>query len=220
MDRTKMLGILAKPKLRSTRRWINKSKDDSRLTKIYYNARKCERTDHRTCNHAEYMSLRKMVQYLKTQGGSFSRSKPLMYLDVQFTFLILKTISESLMKKIMMVTLLVPHLYLKPSGSSTQEDNKLKKLSTFDESTGAIKFSKTLVDDITIAELERYQPDEYLHHFKPSQRYQVDSNVVQFIELYDRPEPIVTEVVALMRWVATRKFYNLRGRVPNRCSVV
>ncbi|GKB66187.1 hypothetical protein Tco_0927599, partial [Tanacetum coccineum] len=49
---------------------------------------------------------------------------------------------------------------------------------TFDESTEAIKFSKPSVDDIIIAELEIYPPDEYLHHFEPSQRYQVDSNVV------------------------------------------
>ncbi|GJV31284.1 retrovirus-related pol polyprotein from transposon TNT 1-94 [Tanacetum coccineum] len=67
---------------------------------------------------------------------------------------------------------------------------------TFDESTEAIKFSKPLVDDITIAELERYSPDEYLHHFEPSQRYQVDSNVVVFIEPYERCEPTDTEADA------------------------
>ncbi|GJR77432.1 hypothetical protein Tco_0089797 [Tanacetum coccineum] len=49
---------------------------------------------------------------------------------------------------------------------------------TFDESTEAIKFSKPLVDDINIAESERYPPDEYLHPYDPSQRYQVDSNAV------------------------------------------
>ncbi|GKE49202.1 hypothetical protein Tco_1480460, partial [Tanacetum coccineum] len=50
---------------------------------------------------------------------------------------------------------------------------------TFDGSTKAIKFSKPSVDDINIAESERYSPDEYLHQYEPSQRYQVDSNVVQ-----------------------------------------
>ncbi|GJY91538.1 retrovirus-related pol polyprotein from transposon TNT 1-94 [Tanacetum coccineum] len=49
---------------------------------------------------------------------------------------------------------------------------------TFDESTKAIKFSKPSVDDIKIAELERYSPDEYLYQYEPSQRYQVDSNDV------------------------------------------
>nr|GEZ18674.1 retrovirus-related Pol polyprotein from transposon TNT 1-94 [Tanacetum cinerariifolium] len=39
---------------------------------------------------------------------------------------------------------------------------------TFDESTDAIKFIKPLVDNINIAESERYPPDEYLHSFKPS----------------------------------------------------
>ncbi|GJV63933.1 retrovirus-related pol polyprotein from transposon TNT 1-94 [Tanacetum coccineum] len=67
---------------------------------------------------------------------------------------------------------------------------------TFDESTEAIKFSKSSVDDINIAESERYPPDEYLHPYEPSQRYQVDSNTVQYIELYEKPEPIVTEVDA------------------------
>ncbi|GJY64767.1 hypothetical protein Tco_0466227 [Tanacetum coccineum] len=67
---------------------------------------------------------------------------------------------------------------------------------TFNESTEAIKFSKPSVHNITIVESERYPPDEYLHHFKPSQRYQVDRNVVQCIESYERPEPIVTKVVA------------------------
>ncbi|GJZ14962.1 retrovirus-related pol polyprotein from transposon TNT 1-94 [Tanacetum coccineum] len=54
---------------------------------------------------------------------------------------------------------------------------------TFDESTAAIKFSKPLVD-------------EYLHPYEPSQRYQVDNNVVQYIEPYERPEPIVIEADA------------------------
>ncbi|GKE22027.1 hypothetical protein Tco_1433539 [Tanacetum coccineum] len=67
---------------------------------------------------------------------------------------------------------------------------------TFDESTKAIKFSKPLVDDITITESERYPPDEYIHHFEPSQRYQVDSNGVQFIKPYKRPKPIITEAGA------------------------
>nr|GEV63222.1 retrovirus-related Pol polyprotein from transposon TNT 1-94 [Tanacetum cinerariifolium] len=40
---------------------------------------------------------------------------------------------------------------------------------TSDESPEAIKFSKPLVDNISIAELERYPPDEYLHPYEPSQ---------------------------------------------------
>ncbi|GJW13640.1 hypothetical protein Tco_0017773 [Tanacetum coccineum] len=52
------------------------------------------------------------------------------------------------------------------------------------------------VDDINIAESERYPPDEYLHPYEPSQRYQVDSNIVQYIEPYEKPEPIVTEADA------------------------
>ncbi|GJX20572.1 hypothetical protein Tco_0223249 [Tanacetum coccineum] len=40
---------------------------------------------------------------------------------------------------------------------------------TFNESLKAIKFTKPLVDNINIAESERYPPDEYLHPYEPSQ---------------------------------------------------
>ncbi|GJS17988.1 retrovirus-related pol polyprotein from transposon TNT 1-94 [Tanacetum coccineum] len=39
---------------------------------------------------------------------------------------------------------------------------------TFNESPDPIKFSKPLVDNINIAETERYPPDEYLHPYEPS----------------------------------------------------
>ncbi|GJZ15339.1 retrovirus-related pol polyprotein from transposon TNT 1-94 [Tanacetum coccineum] len=41
---------------------------------------------------------------------------------------------------------------------------------TFDESPDAIKFTKSLVDNIDIAKSERYPPYEYLHPYNPSQR--------------------------------------------------
>ncbi|GJZ40891.1 hypothetical protein Tco_0587777 [Tanacetum coccineum] len=63
----------------------------------------------------------------------------------------------------------------------------------FDESLDAIKLSKSLVDDIKIAESERYPPDEYLHPYEPSQRYQPNNNNVIFIEPYEFPEPFVLE---------------------------
>ncbi|GJW51974.1 hypothetical protein Tco_0093325 [Tanacetum coccineum] len=59
---------------------------------------------------------------------------------------------------------------------------------TFDESPDAIKFSKPLVDNINIAENKRYSPDEYLHPYDPSQRYQTNSNDVSFIEPYECAE--------------------------------
>ncbi|GKB63826.1 retrovirus-related pol polyprotein from transposon TNT 1-94 [Tanacetum coccineum] len=37
---------------------------------------------------------------------------------------------------------------------------------TFDESPDAIKFSKPSVDNISIAETERYPPDEYIHPYE------------------------------------------------------
>ncbi|GJU07393.1 retrovirus-related pol polyprotein from transposon TNT 1-94 [Tanacetum coccineum] len=53
---------------------------------------------------------------------------------------------------------------------------------TFDESTNAIKFTKLSDDNITIAESKRYSPNEYLYLYEPSQRHQVNSNAVSFIE--------------------------------------
>ncbi|GKE30257.1 retrovirus-related pol polyprotein from transposon TNT 1-94 [Tanacetum coccineum] len=64
---------------------------------------------------------------------------------------------------------------------------------TFDESPEAIKFSKPSVDNINIAKSERYPPDEYLHRYKPSQRYQTNSNDVSFIEPYECPKLVVLE---------------------------
>ncbi|GKA92239.1 hypothetical protein Tco_0814164, partial [Tanacetum coccineum] len=64
---------------------------------------------------------------------------------------------------------------------------------TFDESPDAIKFSKPSVDNINIAENERYPPDEYLHPYEPSQRYQRNNNDVSFIEPCECPELVVLE---------------------------
>ncbi|GJV06632.1 retrovirus-related pol polyprotein from transposon TNT 1-94 [Tanacetum coccineum] len=65
---------------------------------------------------------------------------------------------------------------------------------TFDERSKAIKFLKTLVDNLTIAESERYPPDKYLHHYEPSQRFQVNRNVASLIEPYEKPKPVVIEI--------------------------
>ncbi|GJU51000.1 retrovirus-related pol polyprotein from transposon TNT 1-94 [Tanacetum coccineum] len=63
----------------------------------------------------------------------------------------------------------------------------------FDESPDAIKFSKPSVDNINIAKNERYPPDEYLHPYEPSQRYQTNNNDVSFIEPYECPKLVVLE---------------------------
>ncbi|GJX00038.1 hypothetical protein Tco_0183951 [Tanacetum coccineum] len=63
----------------------------------------------------------------------------------------------------------------------------------FDESPDAIKFSKPSVDNINIAKNKRYPPDEYLHPYESSQRYQTNSNDVSFIYPYESPEPVVLE---------------------------
>nr|GFA73990.1 hypothetical protein [Tanacetum cinerariifolium] len=50
------------------------------------------------------------------------------------------------------------------------------------------------VDNIIFAESERYPPDEYLHPYEPSQRYQPNSRNVSFIESYECPEPVDLEI--------------------------
>ncbi|GJW15148.1 hypothetical protein Tco_0019281 [Tanacetum coccineum] len=98
------------------------------------------------------------------------------------------------MKKLMMVIFLDTHLFPRHSESSILEDNKLKKpITSHLMNPDAIKFTKPLVDNINIAENERYPPDEYLHPYEPSQRYQTNSNDVSFIEPYESPEPVVLE---------------------------
>nr|GEW84227.1 retrovirus-related Pol polyprotein from transposon TNT 1-94 [Tanacetum cinerariifolium] len=64
---------------------------------------------------------------------------------------------------------------------------------TFDESPYAIKFLKSSVDNINIAETKRYPPNEYLHPYEPSQRYKANSNDVSFIKPYKSPELVVLE---------------------------
>ncbi|GJU78816.1 retrovirus-related pol polyprotein from transposon TNT 1-94 [Tanacetum coccineum] len=66
----------------------------------------------------------------------------------------------------------------------------------FNESLYAIKFTKHSIDNINIAEFERCPPDEYLHPYEPSQRYQTNSNEVSFIGPYESPEPVVLETEA------------------------
>nr|GEW26612.1 hypothetical protein [Tanacetum cinerariifolium] len=85
-----------------------------------------------------------------------------------------------------------------PAESSILQDNKLKRTYhiTFNESPDAIKFSRPLVDNINIAENERYPPNEYLHPYEPSQMYQTNRNDVSFIEPYESPEPVVLETEA------------------------
>ncbi|GKF12730.1 retrovirus-related pol polyprotein from transposon TNT 1-94, partial [Tanacetum coccineum] len=49
------------------------------------------------------------------------------------------------------------------------------------------------VDNINIAETERYPPDEYVYPYEPSQRYQTNNNDMSFIEPYECPKPVVLE---------------------------
>ncbi|GJW24620.1 retrovirus-related pol polyprotein from transposon TNT 1-94 [Tanacetum coccineum] len=45
----------------------------------------------------------------------------------------------------------------------------------------------------TLVEYSRYPPDEYIHPYEPSQRYQTNNNDVSFIEPYESPELVVFE---------------------------
>ncbi|GJZ16119.1 retrovirus-related pol polyprotein from transposon TNT 1-94 [Tanacetum coccineum] len=49
------------------------------------------------------------------------------------------------------------------------------------------------LNNIKIAKNKRYPPNEYLHPYEPSQRYQTNSNDVSFIDPYESPKPVVLE---------------------------
>ncbi|GKE21860.1 retrovirus-related pol polyprotein from transposon TNT 1-94, partial [Tanacetum coccineum] len=59
---------------------------------------------------------------------------------------------------------------------------------TFDQSTKAIKFSKPSIDDITIAESERYPPNEYLYDFEPYQSAALAHECL-FVDFISEEEP-------------------------------
>nr|GEW96282.1 retrovirus-related Pol polyprotein from transposon TNT 1-94 [Tanacetum cinerariifolium] len=61
---------------------------------------------------------------------------------------------------------------------------------TFDESPDAIKFLKPLVDNINIAENERYPPDEYLHPYEPSQRWSLDKHI-ELVNIIGNPGAVM-----------------------------
>ncbi|GJZ57082.1 putative reverse transcriptase domain-containing protein [Tanacetum coccineum] len=50
------------------------------------------------------------------------------------------------------------------------------------------KYTLVIVD-----EYSRYPPDEYIHPYEPSQRYQVNNKVVSVIDPYERPELVIIE---------------------------
>nr|GEU65190.1 retrovirus-related Pol polyprotein from transposon TNT 1-94 [Tanacetum cinerariifolium] len=65
---------------------------------------------------------------------------------------------------------------------------------TFDERTDAIKFSKPSVDNINIAESERYPLDEYIHHYEPSQKYQENDNPPEHSN-HNNDSPIIENII-------------------------
>nr|GEZ72867.1 retrovirus-related Pol polyprotein from transposon TNT 1-94 [Tanacetum cinerariifolium] len=64
---------------------------------------------------------------------------------------------------------------------------------TFDESLDAIKFSKSLVNNINIAENEIYPPDEYLHPYEPFER--VEDTLVKNTILIPNPSLSIPSMV-------------------------
>ncbi|GJT93737.1 hypothetical protein Tco_1082582 [Tanacetum coccineum] len=115
------------------------------------------RTDHRTCDHAEYMNSMNISQHLKSQGESSSRSQPLRPLK-PFPPCEHYRRGEALQAK------------------KTKSSNATRSKTPNKRSINQEKYTLVIVDEYS--------------------RYQVDSNVVQFIEPYERPEPIFTKVVA------------------------
>nr|GEV52997.1 hypothetical protein [Tanacetum cinerariifolium] len=71
------------------------------------------------------------------------------------------------------------------------------------------------VDNINIAESERYPPDEYLYPYEPSQRHKKNSNDVSFIEPYERPEPVVLKSVKRL-WLSEAEGFTLTNNDTGR----
>ncbi|GJX62072.1 retrovirus-related pol polyprotein from transposon TNT 1-94 [Tanacetum coccineum] len=63
---------------------------------------------------------------------------------------------------------------------------------TFDESTEAIRFTNTSVDEIGIDDFSRYPPDEFQED-DPSRKYQVDSDVSYYIILHGHSLTKITQ---------------------------
>ncbi|GKA38137.1 hypothetical protein Tco_0730688, partial [Tanacetum coccineum] len=201
----------------------------------------CDRTDHRTCDHAEYMSSINMSQHLKGQSGSSSRSKTPRPLKHFFPPCIHCGFSDHLSDDC--VNYPICDIYgsydhdthgrtrvislrrgIKPRnpqhvikscktcgstihttfdhndiewfrrGKALQAKNTEAHKSNKIESSNArpkVVFGDDSTRHINIAESERYPPDEYLHPYEPSQRFQTNSNDVSFIEPYEKPESVV-----------------------------
>ncbi|GJS63400.1 hypothetical protein Tco_0677964 [Tanacetum coccineum] len=102
-------------------------------------------------------------------------------------------------KEVVMIASRVRDVYVLNMTSSPQEtcffakDLLLHKRLAHLNFKTIIKFTKPLLDNINIFESERYPPDEYLHPYEPSQRYQTNNNNVSFIEPCKSPEPVVLE---------------------------
>ncbi|GJS12135.1 retrovirus-related pol polyprotein from transposon TNT 1-94 [Tanacetum coccineum] len=156
----------------------------------------------RTDNGTEFRN-NILVNFCDEKGIS---PKLFLSLDNEPKWLLLKGKIETLTQLICIRTMLSGFVFSKqywteaiatsprPSKSSTQRQQTEETYHiTFDEIPDAIKFLKPSVDNINIAENKRYSPDEYLHPYEPSQRYQTNNNDVSFIEPYECPEPVVLE---------------------------
>ncbi|GJW11247.1 hypothetical protein Tco_1577074 [Tanacetum coccineum] len=153
--------------------------------------KKCKRTDHRTCDHIEYIFTMNMSQHLNSLGRSSSGSKNLRPSKHFFPPCIYVTLGNPSGTWTMDAQVYIhnhkDHLgkfdekaddgYLLGYSlvskafrvfNTRRQQTKETYHITFDESPDAIKFLKPSVDNINIAKNERYPPDEYLHPYEPS----------------------------------------------------
>ncbi|GJV06544.1 hypothetical protein Tco_1344200 [Tanacetum coccineum] len=229
---------------------------NSHLSKNCYKVlfcKKCERTDHKTCDQAEYISTKNTSQHLKSleevknfkqknaealkssnaESSNANRSKTptrrwvsrtnhvhhvkkesiirpaskqnrhllsrnvfifftWIYLD--FTQDHLRKFDEKADDGYLLGYLLVSKAF-RVFNTKRQQTEETYHI-TFDESPDAIKFSKPSVDNINIAENERYPPDEYLHPYEPSQRWSQDKHI-ELVNIIGNPGAgMLTRVMA------------------------
>nr|GEX53488.1 retrovirus-related Pol polyprotein from transposon TNT 1-94 [Tanacetum cinerariifolium] len=79
-----------------------------------------------------------------------------------------------------------------------------------DESTEAIKFTNTLVDEIGIDDSSRYPPDEFLHEDDPSRQYQV------VIVLNEHDVPLTEDIEDPPDLINTEGTHEQNSHIPNQ----
>ncbi|GKC60995.1 retrovirus-related pol polyprotein from transposon TNT 1-94, partial [Tanacetum coccineum] len=179
------------------------SKTQSSHSRILF-CKMCKRTDHRTCDHAEFMSTLNMTQHLKIHDPKTIRTLPSSLHTVWTIISLEREIKPRNLQHVIKICETYGSTFHNTTdrydikwfkrGEALQDNNADALKSKKAESSKANNLRLLLeVDNIIFVESERYPPNEYLYPYEPSQRYQTNDKDVSFIESYKCPEPVVLE---------------------------